>query len=330
MVPARLTPVEEQLQLGTVVVVVDDGVAPFELGVACELFGIDRSDQGLPVYEFALAAVTPGQVVTTAGFALTVTEDLSRLEYADLVVLPAGAWTERNPHPRLAAAVRGAHGRGTHVMAICRGGFVLAATGLLDGRRATTHWHWSDQFRRRFPHVQLEPDVLYVDHGDVSTSAGTAAGIDLGLHLLRRAHGSAVAADIARRMVVAPQRSGGQAQYIRRPVPETAEQDSLQPALDWAIDRMAVPLTVDDLAAHVHLAPRTFARRFVDTRGITPHRWLTAQRVDRARELLESTQLPVAIVAGRCGFGSTDALRAGFARHLDTTPTEYRRVFQTR
>jgi transcriptional regulator GlxA family with amidase domain len=317
------------LRLSKVAVVVADGVAPFELGVACELFGLDRSDQGLPAYDFAVVAVTPGPVTTTAGFAISVPDDLSRLEEADLIVQPAGTWTEHDPGPTLTGALRAAHGRGAHIMAICRGAFVLAATGLLDHQRATTHWRWSEQFRRRFPRVQLVPDVLYVDLGDVSTSAGTAAGIDLGLHLLRRAHGAAVAADIARRMVVAPHRHGGQAQYVRRPLPKLPEPGhTLQPALEWAIENLENPLTVDDLAERAHLAPRTFARVFVEACGTTPHRWLTAQRVDRARELLETTELPMGAVADRCGFGSTDALRAAFSRQLSVTPAAYRREFR--
>lgn len=320
---------EDPLTIATVAVVVDHGVAPFELGVACELFGLDRSDQGLPVYRFRLAAVAPGEIATTAGFALTVTGGLDEVDDADLVVLPAGAWTERAPAPDLRAALCAAHERGAHIMAICRGAFVLAATGLLDGRPASTHWRWTEQFRSRFPQVHLDPEVLYVDNGDVSTSAGTAAGIDLGLHLLRRAHGAAAAAEIARRMVVAPHRSGGQAQYIRRPVPTTAGDDTLAPTLHWALARLAKQTTVDELAAHANLAPRTFARRFVETCGTTPHRWLDAQRVERAQELLETTDLQIDAVATRCGFGSTDTLRAGFARHLATTPTQYRRAFRS-
>ncbi|GAA4869726.1 GlxA family transcriptional regulator [Actinomycetospora straminea] len=318
---------EDHLRIESVAVVVDDGVAPFELGVACELFGLDRSDQGLPVYEFGLAAVTPGPVATTAGFAVSVAEGLDRVGSADLVVLPAGTWTERGPTPDLRAVLHAAHDRGAHIMAICRGAFVLAATGLLDGRRASTHWRWEEQFRRLFPRVHLDTDALYVDTGAVSTSAGTAAGIDLGLHLLRRAHGAATAAEIARRMVVAPHRSGGQAQYIRRPMAVGAEDATLQDTLQWALDRLPAVMTVDELAAHANLAPRTFARRFHETCGTTPHRWLDGQRVDRARQLLETTDLTVAAVAARSGFGSTDALRAGFARHLGTTPTQYRRSF---
>lgn len=321
--------VEDHLRIRSVAVVVDHGVAPFELGVACELFGLDRSDQGLPVYGFTLAAVTPGEVATTAGFALAVTEGLDRVLGADLVVLPAGEWTEREPAPELRAVLHAAHERGAHIMAICRGAFVLAATGLLDGRRASTHWRWSGEFRTRFPQVHLDPDVLYVDHGDVSTSAGTAAGIDLGLHLLRRAHGATVAADIARRMVVAPHRSGGQAQFIRRPMASPGADDTLRATRQWALERLDEVTTVDELAAHAHLAPRTFARRFLATCGTTPHRWLDAQRVERAQQLLETTDLQVGAVAARCGFGSTDALRAGFARHLATTPSQYRRTFRS-
>lgn len=320
----------DPLTIRSVAAVVADGVAPFELGVACELFALDRSDQQLPTYEFGLAAVTPGPVVTTAGFTLSVPDGLDRLTEADVIVLPAGSWTEGVPDPRLANALIAAHARGAHIMAICRGAFVLAATGLLDRRRATTHWRWSADFRRRFPAVQLDPNVLYVDLGDLSTSAGTAAGIDLGLHLLRRAHGAAVAAEIARRMVVPPHRAGGQAQYIRRPMPTSTDHHPIQDALDWAVARIERPLTVRDLASRAHLAPRTFARQFTATLGTTPHRWLTDRRVERAQQLLETTPLAVAAIAQRCGFGSIDALRASFVHLTGVTPTAYRRDFRDR
>jgi len=315
------------LTITDVVVPVDDGVAPFELGVACELFGLDRSDQGLPAYRFAVASVHDRPVRTTAGFSLNADAGLDRLDSADVVVLVAGSWTEREPHPALTAGLHAAHERGAHLMAICRGAFVLAATGLLDGQRATTHWRWTDELQTRFPQIQVEPEVLYVDNGTLSTSAGTAAGIDLGLHLLRRAHGTRIATAVARRMVVPPHRAGGQAQYIRRPMPRTALRPPVQDVLDWACSRLDQTLTVDDLAARARMTPRTFARHFVDNVGTTPHQWLTTQRIELGRELLESTTLTVAAVAHRCGYGSSDAFRAAFTATTGTTPAAYRTAF---
>lgn len=315
------------LPITNVAVPLDDGVAPFELGVACELFGLDRSAQELPVYDFALCAVDHRAVRTTGGFVIQVEHGLDRLDGADLVVLVAGSWVQRPPAPALVSALRAAHERGAHIMAICRGAFVLAATGLLDGRAATTHWRWTDEFARRFPAVEVRPGALYVDTGSVSTSAGTAAGIDLGLHLIRRAHGSSVATEVARRMVVPPHRSGDQAQYILRPVPCTSADDVVGRAQEWAQERLGEPLTVDDWARSVHVAPRTFARLFRDATGTTPGRWLLDQRVARARELLETSTATVAHIAHFVGLGSPDALQRHFRQKLGTTPSHYRQAF---
>ncbi len=325
--PVAQTPVLEPLTITDVVVPVDDGVAPFELGVACELFGLDRSDQGLPTYAFALAGVHDGPLLTTAGFSLTADAGLDRIDGADLVILVAGSWAEREPHPALAARLHAAHERGAHLMAICRGAFVLAATGLLDGQPATTHWRWTDELQTRFPRVDVRPEVLYVDNGTLSTSAGTAAGIDLGLHLLRRAHGIRTAAEVARRMVVPPHRSGGQAQYIHRPIPDTDHQPPVQDVLDWARGQLHETLTVNDLAARARMAPRTFFRHFVATLGTTPHQWLTTQRVQLGRELLETTAFTITAIARQCGYGSVDAFRAAFSAETGTTPAAYRTTF---
>jgi transcriptional regulator GlxA family with amidase domain len=318
----------EPLTITDVAVPIDHGIAPFELGIACELFGLDRSDQGLPTYRFALAAAGPGPVRTTAGYTVSTPHGLDRLATADLICLVAGDWTERPPGPELAAQLRAAHERGAHIMAICRGTFVAAHTGLLDGRRATTHWRWTDELARRFPAVRVEPDVLYVDTGDISTSAGTAAGIDLGLHLLRRAHGDHVAAEVARRMVVPPHRDGGQAQYLRRPLPPLDDAGAVHRTLAWATAHLDRPLTVDELARHAALAPRTFARHVVEVTGVPPHRWLVQQRVHLAQTLLETTDLAVTAVGRRSGFGSPDALRAAFARAVGVPPATYRRHFR--
>ncbi|MEV4619894.1 helix-turn-helix domain-containing protein [Asanoa sp. NPDC049573] len=320
----------EPLRITNVAVPVADGVAPFELGIACELFGLDRSDQGLPRYEFGLASVPGGPVRTTAGYQVATGHGLDRLADADLIVLVAGAWVETGPDPALVAHLYAARDRGAHLMAICRGAFVLAAAGLLDGLPATTHWRWTAELGSRYPKIRLDPGVLYVDAGAISTSAGTAAGIDLGLHLLRRAHGAAVAAEVARRMVVPPHRDGGQAQYLRAPLPAVAAADPLQDAITWAMGRLDQPIAVADLAREARLAPRTFARLFRHATGTTPHRWLTSQRVDLVRELLETTDQTIEALARVAGFGSVDTLRAQFTRQVGAAPAQYRRTFGMR
>jgi transcriptional regulator GlxA family with amidase domain len=320
----------EPLKITNVAVPVADGVAPFELGIACELFGLDRSDQGLPRYNFALASVPGGPVRTTAGYEVAPSHGVDRLAEADLIVLVAGSWVETDPDPALVEHLYAARDRGAHLMAICRGAFVLAAAGLLDGLPATTHWRWTAELANRYPKIRLDPGVLYVDSGAISTSAGTAAGIDLGLHLLRRAHGAAVAAEVARRMVVPPHRDGGQAQYLRAPLPSVAAADPLQDAITWAMGRLAHPITVADLAREARLAPSTFARLFRDATGTTPHRWLTNQRIDLVRELLETTDQTIESLARTAGFGSVDTLRAQFTRQVGAAPAHYRHTFGMR
>lgn len=317
----------EPLKISNVGVPIADGVAPFELGIACELFGLDRSEQGLPRYDFGLASVTGRPVWTTAGYTIATSNRLDRLAEADLIVLVAGSWVDAPPDPALVDELHAAHNRGAHLMAICRGGFVLAAAGLLDGRRATAHWRWTAEMASRYPRIDLDPNVLYVDTGSISTSAGTAAGIDLGLHLLRRAHGATIAAEVARRMVVPPHREGGQAQYLRAPLPAMPSKDPLRAATEWALENLDRPIAVNDLARRAHLAPRTFARVFRDSMGTTPHRWIIGQRLALAQQLLEGSDLSIEAIARRAGFGSVDTLRLHFARQLRTTPTHYRRTF---
>jgi transcriptional regulator GlxA family with amidase domain len=314
-------------KITNVAVPVADGVAPFEVGIACELFGLDRSEQGLPRYEFGLASVPGGAVRTTAGHRIAPDHGIERLAEADLIVLVAGSWVEAPPDRALVEHLYDARDRGAHLMAICRGAFVLAEAGLLDGLVATTHWRWTSEMAARFPSVKLDPGVLYVDSGSISTSAGTAAGIDLGLHLLRRAHGAAVATEVARRMVVPPHRDGGQAQYLRAPMPAVPAADPLHDAVSWAMTNLDRPITVVELARRARVAPRTFARLFRDTTGTTPHRWLVHQRVNLARELLEVTDQTVEAVARASGFGSVDTLRLHFIRHVGVAPARYRQTF---
>jgi transcriptional regulator GlxA family with amidase domain len=313
-----------------VAVAVTDRVAPFELGVACEVFGTDRRVDGFPSYQFDLCTSDGKPVRTSAGFHLTPTADLAPLERADLVIVPAHP-LDADPIPsELAEALRRAAARGAYVMSMCSGAFVLGEAGLLDGRRCTTHWKYVDELARRFPTAEVHPNALYVEDGTLLTSAGTAAGIDLSLHLVRREHGSEIATKLARRMVVPPQRSGGQAQYVEAPVPKRTDAATLEPVLSWLVANLDQQSTVDDLARRAHMAPRTFARRFRAETGTTPHDWITTQRVLLARRLLEETDLSIDAVATRSGFGDAATLRHHFSRRLGATPNAYRTTFRTR
>jgi len=311
----------------TVAVVAFDRVSLFELAVPCEVFGIDRSEMGVPNYRLKVCAGEPGRLRTSAGFVIEAAHGLEGLAGADTVIVPAWRDVEETPPEPILAALRKAHRRGARLASLCSGAFVLAAAGLLDGRRATTHWMYADRLAARFPRVQVDPAVLYVDEGDVLTSAGTAAGIDLCLYLVRLDYGVQVANVFARRMVVPPHRDGGQAQYVMAPIPSRCEDDRLSGTLDWALKNLQEPLSVERLASHARMSPRTFARRFRATTGTTPGQWLLAQRLGAAQRLLEMSDLPVERVAENSGFGSAAALRLHFARQVGTSPTLYRRTF---
>ncbi|MBF6135260.1 helix-turn-helix domain-containing protein [Nocardia otitidiscaviarum] len=299
--------------------------SPFELGCAAEVFGTTRP--GVPVhYSFRVCAERPGPVRTTAGFAMLVDAGLAALRGADTVIVPGWQPPDAPVSPEVIAALRAAHRRGVRMVAICTGAFVLAAAGLLDGRRATTHWRHTALFASSFPDVQVDRDVLYVDHGDVATSAGTGAGIDLCLHLVRRDHGAAYAAQVARNMVLPPRREGSQLQYSA-PTPPARTDASLAPVLEWAGTRLDTELSVRRLAERAGLSSRTLARRFAEQLGTSPGRWLLSQRLDAARVLLEQTDLPVDAVASRVGLASAVNLRRRFRTHLGTTPGAYRRTF---
>ncbi|MFY1634688.1 GlxA family transcriptional regulator [Solwaraspora sp. WMMB335] len=313
----------------TVAVIALDGVAAFELGVVCEVFGLDRTADGFPGYRFDVCTVDGGPVRSTSGFALTPTADLGPAADADLVAVPAATNRPSVP-PAVLDALRAAHRRGAWILSVCSGAFVLGAAGLLDNRECTTHWKYAEQLASRHPLARVRCNSLYVADGNVLTSAGTAAGIDACLHLVRQVHGSALATKLARRMVVPPHRDGGQAQYIEAPIPHTPTAATLEPLLTWMLTNLDSTVTVDELAARAHMAPRTFARRFRAETGTTPHDWLTGQRVLLARQLLEETGLGVEAVASRCGFGDAATMRHHFGRRVGATPQAYRATFRDR
>ncbi len=311
----------------TIAVAVTEGVPPFELAAPCEVFGIDRTDLASPWYHFMLCAATPPPVRTGAGLVLDTPYGLDDLAKADTVIVPAGTAIRDAPPPELVEALRVARERGARIASICAGAFVLAAAGLLDGRRATMHWMYAHVLAERYPEVTVDPNVLYVDEGDVLTSAGTAAGVDLCLHIVRRDCGAVVANAIARRIVLPPHRDGGQAQYVELPVPQ-ADGNGLGGVLDWALERLDEPLTVEDMARHAGTSARTVTRRFRDTTGLSPLQWLLQQRVRLAQQLLESTDEPVERIARRCGFATAASLRQHFVRDTGVTPSDYRRTFR--
>lgn len=311
----------------TVACIVQDGFAPFEFGVACEAFGLDRSDDGIPNFDFRVVAAEVGAVSSKLGFSINVENDLSFAYEADLVVvcpIPREWWGATDP--RVLDVVRDADARGAWLLSVCSGSFVIAESGVLDGRRATTHWKYTDEMTTMFPLVDVDPDVLFVQDGRIITSAGTAAGLDACLHLLRQEIGAELTNRVARRMVVPPQRDGGQAQYIDRPI-AAVQNDSLAAITEWTMENLREDLTVEQLASRAHMSPRTFARRFKAEHGATPASWLARQRIIQAQRMLERTDLGLDAIADECGFGSAAVLRQNFARVLGTTPTAYRATF---
>ena len=318
------------MTLRTVAVVVPPHPGLFELGVVQEVFGIDRTDDGVPAIEFLACSETPGQPTPLDnGMSMTFPHGLEAADTADLVIAPAYQGSPGEPPSEAILGVfRRAHDRGAWVLSVCSGAFLLGHAGLLDGRACTTHWRHTEELRSLFPKATIDPDVLFVEDDRVVTSAGTAAGIDACLHHVRCELGAGIANKIARRMVVPPQRDGGQRQYIDLPVPD-CDADSLSPLLTWMREHLAEDLPVRDLAKRAAMSERTFARRFAAETGTTPGKWLLAQRLHHARELLESSDLPVEAVASRAGFGSAALLRHHFGGHVGVSPVEYRRTFRT-
>ena len=311
--------------LTNVAAIVVDGVSPFELGVLCEAWGVDRTAHDVPPLDFALCTPRPGRVATSMGFGLDIADDLSRAEEADLVCVPAVHRDWPTP-PEVSQALRDAVDRGARVLSICSGAFLLGEAGLLDGRECTTHWMHSDELQRRYPRARVVPQVLYVDEDPVITSAGSAAGLDACLHVWRKEYGARVASMVARRMVVPPQREGGQAQYIARPVPE-CRAETLGPLLTWITENLGEDHGVEALARRAHMSPRTFARRFRAETGTTPHAWVTSQRVIAAEELLESSDASIEWIAVEVGFGNAATMRQHFARVRGISPQGYRQSF---
>ncbi|WP_051852835.1 GlxA family transcriptional regulator [Streptomyces aureocirculatus] len=295
------------------------------VGIVTEVFA--PHGPAAPGFDFALCAERPGTVVTDVGVPLTVTHGLDRLAKADLVIALPGAGFRTPPAPAVLRALAAAHERGALVAAHCVGAFALAAAGLLDGRRATTHWRFAGLLAERHPQVSVEADALYVDGGSVVTGAGAAAGFDLCLHLLRREHGAAMANAVARDVVLPSHRDGGQAQYLAVPVPEDCRDERLAEVLAWARENLHEPLPVAELARRAVMSKRSFARRFTAATGTTPHAWLRGLRLSGAEELLESTDLPVEEIARRVGYGSAAVLREQFVRRRGVPPRSYRRSF---
>jgi AraC family transcriptional activator FtrA len=311
----------------TVAAVVDQGTLTFDFAIPCEVFGLDRSDIASPWYDFLVVAAGDRRVRTQTGFVIEAPLGLGALDRADTIVVPGWASPAVEPSGELIAALRRAHLRGARVVSICTGAFVLAAAGLLDGRRATTHWMYVDELQRRYPDVELDPSVLYVVDGTIMTSAGTAAGIDLCLHIVTADYGADVAATVSRRMLMPLHRSGGQAQYVDTPVPQ-ARGDEMTELLAWAATRIPRGLSVDDLARHAAVSPRTLTRRFRQATGLAPGEWLQGERLRLARRLLETSDHSIELVAQHAGYDTPVAMRAQFARRLHTSPRAYRRTFR--
>ncbi|WP_051942698.1 helix-turn-helix domain-containing protein [Streptacidiphilus rugosus] len=314
----------------TVAVLAFDGMAPFELGVVVEVFALHRPELGeLPWYELKVCAEQPGRDLrVVGGFTMRAEHGLDALAAADTVIVTGVPNAGGEVSPALVAALRDAHARGARLVSICSGAFALAAAGVLTGRRATTHWRYSALLAERHPEIEVDPDVLYVDNGDVLTSAGSAAGIDLCLYLVRSDHGALVANTVARRFVVPPHREGGQAQFIEAAVrPVREDEDGVARSMAWAMDRLGEPLTVPALARAARMSERSYLRHFTRRNGTSPIRWVIAQRVAASLPLLESGEAPIDEVAAAVGFDSAATYRHHFVRAMRTTPTAYRRAF---
>ena len=313
-----------------VAVVVYDGVTAFELGVACDVFGDEWAAMlGVPWYRSFVCGIVPGPVTTDSGFQILPSHGPEQIRAAGTVIVLPTVSVQDAP-PALLDLLRQAHARGSRIVSLCTGAFALAAAGLLDGRRATTHWTECEALARQHPRVTIDPGVLFVDEGDILTSAGSAASIDLCLHVVRQDYGTEIATQLARQLVVPPQRDGGQAQYISAPMPVLDSSSLFADTVGWLQEHLHEQVTVEDLAARSAMSPRTFARRFTGSTGTTPYQWLIHQRIQLAQRLLETSDLPIDSVAEKTGFSTAANLRKHFSRAVHTSPHAYRRTFQVR
>ncbi|MFA1549622.1 helix-turn-helix domain-containing protein [Actinomadura chokoriensis] len=312
----------------TISVLAFDGMAPFELGSVVEVFGLPRPELDVPWYDLRVCSMERGPMRAVGGFAITAEHGLDVFASADTVLVVAVPDVRRDPAPEVVAALRDAHARGARVVSICSGAFALAAAGLLDGREAATHWQYADLLRRRYPDVRVTPDVLYVDGDDVLTGAGSAAGLDMCLHLVRKDHGARIANMVARRLVVPPHRDGGQAQFVEAAVHRPDEDDPVARSMAWALAHLSEPITIARLAREAYLAPRTFIRHFNRQTGTSPLRWVIRQRVLAALPLLEEGVTPIEEIGAAVGFESPATFRHHFARAMKTSPSAYRRTFR--
>ena len=311
----------------TVVALAYDDLCMFEFGCTHEIFGLSRPELNRPWYRFEVCAAEPGPLRAAGGLSVAAPYDLNLVEQADTVIVPGWSSPDHQPPRPLLDALARVPERGGRLVSICSGVFVLAAAGVLNGRRATTHWRYTEKLSRRYPRIRVDPNVLYVDEGSVLTSAGSAAGLDLCLHIVRRDHGAAVANTVARRLVLAPHRDGGQQQFVETPVASRAQTGKLAAILDWLSAHIDEELSVGDIARQADMSLRTFQRRFREATGTAPGDWLIRQRVARARHLAETTDLTVEQIATSSGFGTAETLRHHFRRHVGITPTSYRRTF---
>lgn len=314
----------------TVAVIAFERISAFHLSVPCIVFGDELLKLGAPRYRLLICGENTGSVATGSGFRIEVTHDLSHLGEADTVIVPAWRDPDERPPEALLRSVRAAHARGARLVGLCLGTFVLAEAGVLDGRPASTHWAWAEEFQRSYPRVALDQDALYIDDGDILTSAGTAAAIDCCLHIVRRDHGADIANRVARRLVVAPHRHGGQTQYIEKPMPAAAGEAQLGATINWAIEHLDEPLSLEKLAARAGMSLRSFTRHFRKTTGTTFTQWLLNQRLATAQRLLETGSCSIDRVAEMAGFGSTVSLRQRFTRAFSISPASYRRQFRKR
>lgn len=314
----------------TVAVLAYDGMSAFETGIVTEVFGLPRPEFDVPWYELTICAERPGPVRLIGGASLHTPYGLEAFAAAATVIVPGVPDVTADPAPELVAALRQAHQHGARIMSICSGAFALAGAGLLDGLRGTTHWRYADLLRRRYPRVEVDPNVLYVDHGRVLTSAGSAAGLDLCLHIVQQDHGAAIANAVARRLVTQPHRDGGQAQFIETPMPADPDDDRIAQSMTWALANLGRPITAGMLARQAHMSPRTYLRHFARCSGTSPIRWLINQRVQASLVLLETTEAPIEEIATTVGFDTAVTYRHHFSRALRTSPSAYRQAFHAR